>query len=622
MGRIDRRHTATMGFAMNHSPRSARWLTAAISLIVIATFAIDLATPRGVAAGVFPHFLAIFLAAWLPWPRAPYAVAAVASLLSVLGYLLTSGGNPEIILLNRLLTFAALWLSAVLAHLRIRADQSLRKDRGQFQARVESILDQNLGHLRHAQRLARLSYWIWDPEKQKVTDSTLGSKLDDALPEVKANLSDREFVARYVHPEDRERVLAAYEVDTDEISALDIEYRLVLPGGEQRDVHEIGEPVLSPDGRPIAQFGTIQDITQQKRTHQALRDGEARFRDFAETASDYFWEMGPDLRFTFTQAQRSSADVDPARLLGKTRWELAGVDPEQDPKWRGHYAQLKAHEPFRNFVFQFDDPSRKMHIRVNGNPVFDAQGEFAGYRGTASDISAEVEAEAALRASEASLRDLQGRLLQVSRTSAMGELSSALAHELHQPLTAILNSAQAGRRVLESKTGRGVERMPEMLELIGQQAERAGPVVRSLRRVFERGELGLAPVDTNEVVTEASALALIGAREHGIRVTQDLASDLPPVMIDRVQIEQVTFNLLRNAIEAMSESAERDLTVTTALNAAGEVEIAVGDSGPGLPAEVREQLFQPFVTTKAGGTGIGLSTSRTIVQAHGGKIWV
>jgi two-component system sensor kinase FixL len=234
---------------------------------------------------------------------------------------------------------------------------------------------------------------------------------------------------------------------------------------------------------------------------------------------------------------------------------------------------------------------------------------FAGF---VRDISARRDAERRLH-------ELRTELLHVSRLSEMGEMASALAHEMNQPLTAIINYLQACRRLLGTAEARG--RVEELIEKVIGQATRAGQIIRNLRKFISRGETERTEQQVNLVVEEAASLALLGTPEKGIQVAFDLAPDLPPVMIDRIQIHQVITNLIRNAVDAVAAAERRRITIRTAHAGAVAVEIQVQDSGPGLAEEVAERLFQPFVTTKPDGIGIGLSICRTIVDAHDGRLW-
>lgn len=220
---------------------------------------------------------------------------------------------------------------------------------------------------------------------------------------------------------------------------------------------------------------------------------------------------------------------------------------------------------------------------------------------------------------EARLQELQSELVHISRLTAMGEMASTLAHELNQPLSAIANYLKGSRRLLEGNDAVAPAR--EAMDKATEQALRAGEIIRRLRDFVSRGESERRVENLPKVIEEASALALVGAKEQDVRVRFlfDPAADL--VLCDRVQVQQVLLNLMRNAIEAMAESPRRELTLATTARDDGMVEVAVADTGPGLADEVTRQLFQPFVTTKRHGMGVGLSISRTIVDAHGGRIW-
>lgn len=217
------------------------------------------------------------------------------------------------------------------------------------------------------------------------------------------------------------------------------------------------------------------------------------------------------------------------------------------------------------------------------------------------------------------LQQLQAELTHVARLTDMGEMASGLAHELNQPLSAVINYVQAARRMLAATDGQPGERVHEMMDKAVQQASRAGQIIRRLREFIEKGETERAVENINPVIEEASALALTGAAMAGVTVIMDLAQDLPPVVIDRVQIQQVVLNLVRNAVEALAAVDRRELVIRS-MAMGKDIEIAIRDTGPGLAPEVSAKLFQPFVTTKQKGMGIGLSICRSIVEAHGGRL--
>jgi two-component system, LuxR family, sensor kinase FixL len=221
---------------------------------------------------------------------------------------------------------------------------------------------------------------------------------------------------------------------------------------------------------------------------------------------------------------------------------------------------------------------------------------------------------------ERRLQELQDGLLHVSRLRSMGLMAAALAHELNQPLTATANYVRSALRLIEAPEP-NLPRVRQAMHLAVQQTLRSGEIIRRLRAFVSRGEVSRRPESVVKLIEEASALALVGAKEHGIKVLIRLDPGLPAAVVDRVQIQQVLLNLIRNAVEAMEGREVRELSVGTEM-ADGAVLVSVADTGGGIPPEIERKLFQPFVTTKADGMGIGLSVCRTIVEAHGGRLWV
>ena len=215
---------------------------------------------------------------------------------------------------------------------------------------------------------------------------------------------------------------------------------------------------------------------------------------------------------------------------------------------------------------------------------------------------------------------LQQELMHASRLSAMGEMASGIAHELNQPLTAIMNYARAARRHLD-RTEPDPAPIADLVDKAGQQAERAAEIIKRLRRFIKQDESERRLEPINGVVEEAAALALIGASDHHIELIFDLNDSLPPVLIDRIEVQQVVLNILRNAIEAFEGPGERKIRVSTGAVGSEKVRVDIRDNGPGLAPEIADDPFRPFQTTKEDGLGIGLAISRTIIDAHGGRLW-
>lgn len=223
---------------------------------------------------------------------------------------------------------------------------------------------------------------------------------------------------------------------------------------------------------------------------------------------------------------------------------------------------------------------------------------------------------------ERRLHEVQSELLHISRLSTMGEMASTLAHELNQPLAAIANYLQGSRRLLKDSPDTRAPLILDALDKAAEQAVRAGDVIQRLRDFVARGETERRIESIKKLLEEASALALVAAKEKSVRVSFELDPAVDLVLVDKIQVQQVLLNLLRNAIEAMESSDRRELAVTTAPAGDGMMTIDVADTGCGIAPEIAPRLFLPFVTTKRQGMGIGLSISRTIIELHGGQMTV
>ncbi|GGA76336.1 sensor protein FixL [Nitratireductor aestuarii] len=221
---------------------------------------------------------------------------------------------------------------------------------------------------------------------------------------------------------------------------------------------------------------------------------------------------------------------------------------------------------------------------------------------------------------EARLQEIQAELARLARINELGEMASTLAHELNQPLAAIANYVQGSKRLLDRLDGPVAEQISGAMEETARQSLRAGQIIRHLREFVTHGETERHPEDIQNLVEEAAALALVGSRELGVRTLFNYNGIASTVQVDRVQIQQVLINLMRNAMEAMRESEVRELQVNIAGQGDGFIAVEVSDTGPGVSEEMATKLFQPFVSTKAGGMGIGLSISKRIIESHGGEL--
>ncbi|HVV65957.1 MAG TPA: PAS domain S-box protein [Rhizomicrobium sp.] len=276
-------------------------------------------------------------------------------------------------------------------------------------------------------------------------------------------------------------------------------------------------------------------------------------------------------------------------------------------------AQLRAGKSIRHYeTVRVRKDGARIDVSLSASPLRDSSGTVIGASKIARDITEK-------KAAEAKLRDMQAEMAHVSRLTSMGQLSSALAHELNQPLTATTNYLNTARTLLENAEDPRIAKADQALEKGVAQIQRAGQIIRRLREFVEKRKVSRALADINEVVQEAVTLGLVASSDVNIRLRADLVPNLPRILMDRVQIQQVMVNLIRNAVEAMQGSKRKEMAIATTASD-GYVRVAVADTGPGVSPELAERLFQPFVTTKSTGMGIGLMICRSIVEAHGGSL--
>jgi PAS domain S-box-containing protein len=402
-------------------------------------------------------------------------------------------------------------------------------------------------------------------------------------------------------------------------------FRILLPDGTTRRVHSVAHPVLDSDGNVSEIIGTHMDVTEQYAAREklekavlALRESEQRFRDYAETASDWLWETGPDHRVTHLSEHTSAAGITAPVATGELRWEIASDFESEPEKWRQHRQTLEAHLPFRDLVYRTDNRNgHPIYVRTSGKPVFDANGQFLGYRGVSTDITASLRADQAERA----LRKAQAELAHVTRVTTLGELTTSIAHEINQPLAAVVANAEACLSWL-ARNPADLDAARRSVEWIVEDGNRVGEVIRRVRALAQKTEIERVPLDINEVVNDVIALVQRELSSHQVSPKLELAPRLPLILGDRVQLQQVIINLVINAVEAMESISDRPrkLTIGSGQHDMDRVFLIVADNGIGIPETDAERLFTPFFTTKSSGMGMGLSICRSIVEAHEGRL--
>jgi signal transduction histidine kinase len=262
------------------------------------------------------------------------------------------------------------------------------------------------------------------------------------------------------------------------------------------------------------------------------------------------------------------------------------------------------------------------YLRVVGHPSTEDQFDRVEFIGAVTDITERKRSENALQEKEASLHETQTELAHVSRVTTMGELAASIAHEVNQPLVGVVTNASASLRLLAGHPPNLVE-VGEAIRAIIRDGNRAGDVVSRMRGLFKKAPPAKERLNINEAIEEVVILTQGEARRNRVALRTELAANLPSVMADRVQIQQVVMNLILNGIEAMSavEGRERNLVIRTQHSDGHQIRVAVQDSGVGIDPQNAERIFDPFHSTKTGGMGMGLSISRSIVESHGGRLW-
>lgn len=423
---------------------------------------------------------------------------------------------------------------------------------------------------------------------------------------------------RAFHPEDKKRMLIKWTAIRASGKRGGLEARLRRFDGEYRWFLFEAEPLRDQTGGIVSWYGSATDIEDRKLAEFSLRESEQRFRDYAETASDWLWETGPDHRITRISEHINVLGFTNSSLPGVRRWDVAS-DLETEPeKWQRHRETLDARWPFRDFVYSLlNEAGSLVHVRTSGKPIFDVAGHFLGYRGTATDITAVIRADEA----EQALRKAQAELAHVTRVTMLGELTASIAHEVNQPLAAVVANAEAALRWL-NRAQPDLAAARRSVEWVINDSVRASDVIRRVRALAKNSEMETVRLDLNQIVKEAITLVERELIKHQVSLRTELPSALPEILGDRIQLQQVIINLLMNGIEAMEPVTDRprELLIRSGKDDTDHLVLSVTDSGIGISSENANRLFNAFFTTKSSGLGMGLSICRSIVEAHGGRM--
>jgi PAS domain S-box-containing protein len=507
--------------------------------------------------------------------------------------------------------------------------------------------------LEEAQRLAHVGYWEHDPETDRLTWSDETYRIFGLQPQ--AQIFNLAQLPALIHPEDQQRMVQAVAEALRGGRRYDVEYRVVRPNGEVRIVHSQGDVLRDESGRPRRMFGTVQDITERKRAEQRLLAQHTVTQTLAEAAA--LEEAAPHS----LQAVCECLDWDLGVLWSLDRqagvlrcveiWHKASVAaphfaatsrastflPGVGLPGRVWASRAPAYIPDvvqdTNFPRALIAAREGLHAAC-GFPILlggDVLGVMEFFSQeirqpdqdllyTMATIGSQIGQFIERQRAEASLRQAQAELAHVARLTTLGELTASIAHEINQPLGAMVNSANACLRWLAAQN---LERARQSAVRIVADGQRAAATITRIRALAQNAPAHTDWLDLNDTIHDVLALARSEVQRHGVVVETQLAADVPRILGDRIQLQQVLLNLIMNAIEALSGVGDgpRVVVVRSAPDAASGVLVAVGDSGPGLDPQRLDRLFDAFYTTKPHGLGLGLAISRSIIAAHGGRLW-
>lgn len=470
---------------------------------------------------------------------------------------------------------------------------------------AEEKLLRNEMYLAEGQRLSHTASWAWNVSTGEVYWSAELFRIYGLdSDEVRPGYPD---VLQYIHPEDRARAQQTFEEAVRKEKEFELAYRVLLPNGTIRHVNSLGHPVFDDTGTVIEFVGTTIDTTERVQAEEQVRQAHERIDMLLDSISDNFFGLDKEGRFTYfnehAAEQMRSLGRDPDALIGRVSWKEFPDMPNKENVMRVlsdrvvivdelYYAPLE--EWVENHMYPSND---------GGLVTFQ---RYITRR----------------KRTEEELRKTQAELAHVTRVTTLGELTASIAHEVNQPLGAIVTNGHACLRLI-SRTNPDMKEVREAVECMIADGIRASEVIKRIRRLLKNQKRGgKSSYSINDIIREGLALTAGELNKNGVNVRTELTQGLPCVIADRVQIQQVVLNLILNSKEAMSGVGwqPRELLIRSEQAEPG-VLVTVTDTGVGIPPENREQVFDPFVTSKEGGLGLGLSISRTIIESHRGRLW-
>ena len=478
-------------------------------------------------------------------------------------------------------------------------------------------LRRNEAYLAEAQKLSKTGSFGWDVSAGEIYWTEEAFRIFEYGRETKPGIK---LILERTHPEDRVRVQQAIDRVSQNTKDFDVEHRLLMPDGSVKHVHVVGHLLETGQPGKTELVGAITDITERKYAEAVLRQTEAYLEEaqrLSHTGS-WAWNVARRENVHWSPEQYRLFGLDPKSDSSSFEAAFQRIHPEDQPTFNKEVERaIRERSDFEvDFRIVLPDGSTK-YSRSVGHPVFSASGALVEFVGTGVDLTERRQAEK----ERERLRQVQADLAHISRATTVGELTASLAHEINQPITAAATDAKTCLRWLareQPDIGEARESATRMVNAV----TRAADIISRLRQLFKKGAPQTNLVDVSEVIQEMVVLLRSEASRHSVSILTELSENLPQVVADRVQLQQVLMNLMLNGIEAMQDAkTERQLTIMSLVAERGQLLISVTDTGVGVAPEQADQIFNAFFSTKAQGTGMGLSISRSIVESHGGRLW-
>jgi PAS domain S-box-containing protein len=478
--------------------------------------------------------------------------------------------------------------------------------------RLRSELLRSEAYLTEAQRLSHTGSFGWKPDSGEIVWSDETYRIFEYDHAVKPTI---DLLAQRVHPEDRPDFLKVIESASAGATQFEHTYRWLLPDGSVKHVHALAYALQDASGN--REFvGAATDVTSIKRAEEELRTSEAYLAEAQRLSQTGSWAWSPDtdVRYWSEECYRVLG-FDPRDGLPRMEELIRRIHADDQPAFRESTKRARHSKLDVEVNYRIVHPGGAVRdIHSIGHPVLSASGHLVEFVGTVIDVTERKRADQ----EHARLRQLEADLAHINRVSTLGEMAASLAHEIKQPIAAAITSAHSCMKWLAHEPP-NLDRARAAAARIDKDGNRAAEIIDRIRSFYKKSPPQRELVDVNGIIEEMLTLLKGEANRYSVAMHTELAAELPNIMADRVQLQQVVMNLMVNGIEAMKDSGG-ELTVKSQLQD-GQLQFSVSDTGVGLPTEGVDQMFAAFFTTKPRGSGMGLAISRSIVESHGGRLW-